>query len=320
MIFYNFTETGLFYRWCPSSTLASKPVTGNKHSKARITGGFLDNLDVGSDAASSCDTCQLPLLFSGCCFERLHRRTRLRRLSIDETAKVVNLRFLLVCQVEQLRLSVDSTDAEERRLHIAENQCERTKALSTKRRSLWLARIKRANLDIENRNLRVCGAHFIAAKLFDETDPDWAPSLLLGYGAMDTDPSRHQRLEKRRAEKREAELQERRAEADAAATGIQPCADRPLSPHPTGETDADESEKRQNQRHRGGCFKTMYNQLRDLESGKKKKLRLRPFGTCVHSQAQCVVMDVLAQLNFCTVHAQIQSTVRSSPRKRAVQF
>ncbi|KAH7977491.1 hypothetical protein HPB49_001948 [Dermacentor silvarum] len=66
---------------------------------------------------------------------------------------------------------------------IVENQCERTKALSTKRRSLWLARIKRANLDIENRNLRVCGAHFIAgkpAKLFDETDPDWAPSLLLG--------------------------------------------------------------------------------------------------------------------------------------------
>ncbi|KAH7946186.1 hypothetical protein HPB49_021225 [Dermacentor silvarum] len=130
---------------------------------------------------------------------------------------------------------------------VVENQCERTKALSTKRRSLWLARIKRANLDIENHNLRVCGAHFIAgkpAKLFDETEPDWAPSLLLGYSAMNTDPPRHQRLDKRRAEKRqaeaekrEAELQERRAKADAAATGIQPCADRPLSPHPTGETD-----------------------------------------------------------------------------------
>ncbi|KAH7967492.1 hypothetical protein HPB49_025211 [Dermacentor silvarum] len=114
---------------------------------------------------------------------------------------------------------------------IVENQCERTKALSTKRRSLWLARIKRANLDIENRNLRVCGAHFVAgkpAKLFDEMDPDWAPSLLLGYSAMSTDPSRHQRLKKRRAEKRQAELQERRAEVDAAATGIQPCANRPL--------------------------------------------------------------------------------------------
>ncbi|KAH7953360.1 hypothetical protein HPB49_007350 [Dermacentor silvarum] len=76
------------------------------------------------------------------------------------------------------------------------------------------------------------------AKLFDETDPDWAPSLLLDYSAMSTDPSRHQRLEKRQAdaEKREAELQERRA--DAEATG--PCAD--FSPHPTGETDADESD------------------------------------------------------------------------------
>ncbi|KAH7939282.1 hypothetical protein HPB52_009820 [Rhipicephalus sanguineus] len=79
-----------------------------------------------------------------------------------------------------------------------ENQCERSKALSTKRRSLWLARIKRADLDIENPNLRVCGVHFITgkpAKLFDETDPDWAPSLLLGYSAKNTDPSRHRRLE-----------------------------------------------------------------------------------------------------------------------------
>ncbi|XP_037503060.2 uncharacterized protein LOC119377831, partial [Rhipicephalus sanguineus] len=133
-----------------------------------------------------------------------------------------------------------------------ENQCERSKALSTKRRSLWLARIKRADLDIENPNLRVCGVHFITgkpAKLFDETDPDWAPSLLLGYSAKNTDPSRHRRLEKRRAvkrqadaKKREAEAQKRRAEADAAALGIQQCADRPLSPHPTGETDADESD------------------------------------------------------------------------------
>ncbi|KAH7960963.1 hypothetical protein HPB49_025356 [Dermacentor silvarum] len=105
----------------------------------------------------------------------------------------------------------------------------------------------------------VCSHVGKPAKLFDETDPDWAPSLLLGYSAMNTDPSRHQHLEKRRAEKRqvdaekqEAELQERRA--DAAATGIQPCVDRPLSPHPTGETD----------------------QLRDLESEKKKPRRLPP--------------------------------------------
>ncbi|KAH7977960.1 hypothetical protein HPB49_004094 [Dermacentor silvarum] len=85
---------------------------------------------------------------------------------------------------------------------IMENQCERTKALSTKRRSLWLARIKCAN--IENRNLRVCGAPFIAgkpAKLFDETDPDWAPSLLLGYRAMNTDRSPHDNASKNDAPK-----------------------------------------------------------------------------------------------------------------------
>lgn len=134
---------------------------------------------------------------------------------------------------------------------IVKNQCERTKALSTKRRTLWLARIKRANLDTENRNLRVCGAHFITgkpAKLFDETDLDWVPSLLLGYSAKSTDSSQHQRNEKRRAEKRQAdaekrqaEAQKQRAEEDAAATAIQPCVDRPLSPHPTREIDADES-------------------------------------------------------------------------------
>ncbi|KAH7968764.1 hypothetical protein HPB52_011169 [Rhipicephalus sanguineus] len=132
------------------------------------------------------------------------------------------------------------------------NQCERSKALSTKRRSLWLARIKRADLEIENPNLRVCGVHFITgkpAKLIDDTDPDWAPSLLLGYSAQNTDPSRRRRLEKRRAVKRqadaekwEAEAQKRRAEAEAAAIGIQQCANRQLSPHPTGETDADESD------------------------------------------------------------------------------
>ncbi|KAH7945050.1 hypothetical protein HPB49_005633 [Dermacentor silvarum] len=128
---------------------------------------------------------------------------------------------------------------------IVVNQCERTKALSTKRRSvyIWLARINRANLDIEKRNLRVCGAHFIAgkpAKLFDETDPDLAPSLLLGYSAMNTDPSR--RFEKRRAEKRQAELQERRSEADAAAISRRTRLEKPTltkEPHNQRDTAAD---------------------------------------------------------------------------------
>ncbi|KAH7973636.1 hypothetical protein HPB49_003475 [Dermacentor silvarum] len=101
---------------CNLRSLALPPCGANHEDSLKFLARgcrLLEQLDVGSDAASSCETCQLPLLFSGCCFERLHRRTRLRRLSIDETAKVVNLRFLLMCQVEELRLSVDSADAEE---------------------------------------------------------------------------------------------------------------------------------------------------------------------------------------------------------------
>ncbi|KAH6936349.1 hypothetical protein HPB50_016330 [Hyalomma asiaticum] len=59
-------------------------------------------------------------------------------------------------------------------LRIVENQCERSKVWSMKRHSLWLARIKRADLDIENPNLRVCGMHFITgkpAKLFRRDGP-----------------------------------------------------------------------------------------------------------------------------------------------------
>ncbi|KAH6934142.1 hypothetical protein HPB50_020680 [Hyalomma asiaticum] len=55
---------------------------------------------------------------------------------------------------------------------------------SENRRRTWLARVKRANLNGESPSVRVCGAHIVTGKpsaLFNETDPDWAPSLLLGY-------------------------------------------------------------------------------------------------------------------------------------------
>lgn len=119
------------------------------------------------------------------------------------------------------------------------------------------------------------------AKLFDETNPDWAPSLLLGYSAKNTDPSRHRRLEKRRAEKRqadaekrEAEAQTRRAEADAVATGIQPCSDQPISPHQTGETYADES-----------------------DTGKLKLLRQVKFGTVPDIMTNECLANVLCKFN-----------------------
>ncbi|CAN8013760.1 unnamed protein product [Ixodes persulcatus] len=62
-------------------------------------------------------------------------------------------------------------------------QCERTKQLSEKRRSLWLTRINRKDLGNLN-NVRVCGRHFIKGKpssLMDDANPDWAPTQHLGY-------------------------------------------------------------------------------------------------------------------------------------------
>ncbi|KAL1444480.1 hypothetical protein MTO96_029792 [Rhipicephalus appendiculatus] len=74
----------------------------------------LEILDVRASAcpclASSCAACQLPLRFTRRGFASLHRTTRLRRLSIDETAKIASLAFLVDCRVEELRLSLDSAE------------------------------------------------------------------------------------------------------------------------------------------------------------------------------------------------------------------
>ncbi|KAH7980577.1 hypothetical protein HPB49_017295 [Dermacentor silvarum] len=72
---------------------------------------------------------------------------------------------------------------------VVEWQDERTKALSSKRRSLWLARIKRADLKGDLPNIRVCGAHFRAARRsFKRTTPEVdavtaAPARAFGVGA-----------------------------------------------------------------------------------------------------------------------------------------
>ncbi|KAH7979941.1 hypothetical protein HPB49_012095 [Dermacentor silvarum] len=63
---------------------------------------------------------------------------------------------------------------------VVEWQEERTKALSSKRRSLWLARIKRR-----------------PSKLCEETNPDWAPTLLLGYKANNEGTARYERAARR---------------------------------------------------------------------------------------------------------------------------
>uniref|UniRef100_A0A146LDP2 THAP-type domain-containing protein n=1 Tax=Lygus hesperus TaxID=30085 RepID=A0A146LDP2_LYGHE len=66
------------------------------------------------------------------------------------------------------------------------NQCKQTEELSEKRRAVWLARINRnfTGRKLNCATIKVCSRHFISGKpayLFNSTDPDWAPSLHLGY-------------------------------------------------------------------------------------------------------------------------------------------
>ncbi|KAH7974834.1 hypothetical protein HPB49_020260 [Dermacentor silvarum] len=76
---------------------------------------------------------------------------------------------------------------------IVVDRCKRSKTLSTSRHTLWLARINRADMDPQNPNLRVGGAHFGTAR-----NPDWAPSLHLGYSIRQADADRYERSEQRR--------------------------------------------------------------------------------------------------------------------------
>lgn len=80
-----------------------------------------------------------------------------------------------------------------------------TEELTKERRRLWLARINRANFapDPSKRHYKVCSGHFISgmkSDLFDKTNPDWAPSLKLGYHQSDEALSlkkRHERTQAR---------------------------------------------------------------------------------------------------------------------------
>ncbi|KAL5005852.1 hypothetical protein ScPMuIL_017010 [Solemya velum] len=69
---------------------------------------------------------------------------------------------------------------------IITSQGEQTKQLSEKRQQAWLTAISRKDLTEKSYpHTRVCQDHFIsghASKLYDTNNPDWAPSLLLGYG------------------------------------------------------------------------------------------------------------------------------------------
>ncbi|KAL1447540.1 hypothetical protein MTO96_044256, partial [Rhipicephalus appendiculatus] len=57
------------------------------------------------------------------------------------------------------------------------------------------------------------------SKLWEEADPDWSPTLLLGYSSKHGDPARHDRSVRRRFQK-EAAQAKRRAEAAATESTI----------------------------------------------------------------------------------------------------
>ncbi|CAN8004967.1 unnamed protein product [Ixodes hexagonus] len=67
---------------------------------------------------------------------------------------------------------------------VINNQCERTRELSEKRRRLWLEKIDRRELYFK-KEVRICSIHFISGKpayLMHDKHPDWLPTLKLGQG------------------------------------------------------------------------------------------------------------------------------------------
>ena len=96
---------------------------------------------------------------------------------------------------------------------VVTHQGEQTLDLTTRRRAEWLRRIRRNDLRPANYPYtRVCSDHFVSgspSSLYDTGNPDWAPSLKLGY-ASERVPSadRSERAERRASQKfqREAEV------------------------------------------------------------------------------------------------------------------
>ena len=85
---------------------------------------------------------------------------------------------------------------------------EKTRELSENQRRCWLAAINSGDLKPENYSfLRVCSDHFIKGKpaaLYEESNPDWVPSLKLGHGEKRSlaISSRHDRAVERSAKRK----------------------------------------------------------------------------------------------------------------------
>jgi hypothetical protein len=83
---------------------------------------------------------------------------------------------------------------------IINNQGEKTKEISSRRRLEWIARINRKDWT-PSPHSRVCSEHFISGKpasLYEENNPDWAPSRKLGYHSPGPSIQRFARLESRK--------------------------------------------------------------------------------------------------------------------------
>ena len=114
---------------------------------------------------------------------------------------------------------------------VIESQGAKTKELSSQRRTLWLARINRKNWSPSSSS-RVCGDHFISGNtfiyylailiiiaviyigrpsvLYNELNPDWAPSLNMGYSIVSMDTQRYHRLQNRKRKIEEQESSKKR--------------------------------------------------------------------------------------------------------------
>ena len=100
------------------------------------------------------------------------------------------------------------------------HQGEKALELSRQRQLEWLATIKRKNLRPEQYpNTRVCSDHFVSGSpsaLFDENNPDWAPSLNLGYDSesMDSVEAKSGRYERAVEKSRKRAIDELEPEVD----------------------------------------------------------------------------------------------------------
>ncbi|KAK3919630.1 Cocaine esterase [Frankliniella fusca] len=84
---------------------------------------------------------------------------------------------------------------------VRENEGEQVFLLTRRRRALWLSRINRKDLREENvtSSTRICPKHFVSGKpayYMSHLDPDWAPSLHLGYGSNANPELAQKRLER----------------------------------------------------------------------------------------------------------------------------